>query len=69
MIFEMTYQVRVSDIKEGEQWYRIFLNKSPDFIYKLRPLWHYCCTMVWYTTALNTKNLWIKSQRTIKQEQ
>ena len=38
MIFEMTYQVRVSDIKEGEQWYRIFLNKSPDFIYKLRPL-------------------------------
>ena len=32
MFFEMTYQVRVSDIKEGLKWYETFLNKSPDFI-------------------------------------
>ena len=32
MYFEMTYQVRVSDIKEGLKWYGTFLNRSPDFI-------------------------------------
>lgn len=32
MFFEMTYQVRVPDIKEGQKWYEIFLNKAPDFI-------------------------------------
>ncbi|MEH7388270.1 VOC family protein [Bacillus sp. JJ1521] len=32
MFFEMTYQVRVTDIKEGQKWYETFLNKAPDFI-------------------------------------
>ena len=32
MIFEVTYQIRVTDIKEGQKWYEIFLNKTPDFI-------------------------------------
>lgn len=32
MIFEMTTQVRVSNIKEGREWYEILLNKQPDFI-------------------------------------
>lgn len=32
MIFEMTTQVRVSNISEGQKWYEIFLNKKPDFI-------------------------------------
>ena len=32
MIFEMTIQVRVSNIKEGQKWYEALLNKKPDFI-------------------------------------
>ena len=32
MIFEITYQVRVTDINVGQRWYEIFLNKTPDFI-------------------------------------
>ena len=32
MIFEVTYQVRVTDINVGQRWYEIFLNKTPDFI-------------------------------------
>lgn len=32
MIFEVTYQVRVTDMKVGQKWYEIFLNKPPDFI-------------------------------------
>jgi hypothetical protein len=32
MIFEMTTQVRVTDIKEGNKWYEKLLNKKPDFI-------------------------------------
>jgi len=32
MIFEMTTQARVSNIKEGQKWYEILLNKKPDFI-------------------------------------
>lgn len=32
MIFEITYQVRVTDIKEGCKWYETLLNKKPDFI-------------------------------------
>lgn len=32
MIFEMTTQFRVSNIKEGQNWYEILLNKKPDFI-------------------------------------
>jgi hypothetical protein len=32
MIFEMTTQVRVTDIKEGHKWYEKLLNKKPDFI-------------------------------------
>lgn len=31
MIYEMTYQVRVSDFTEGIQWYKVMLNKEPDF--------------------------------------
>lgn len=31
MIYEMTYQVRVSDFAEGTQWYKSLLNKEPDF--------------------------------------
>ncbi|MCA1320625.1 VOC family protein [Bacillus tianshenii] len=31
MIFEMTYQVRVQDMKEGQMWYETLLNKQPDF--------------------------------------
>ncbi|MFE7060914.1 VOC family protein [Sutcliffiella sp. NPDC057660] len=31
MIFEMTYQVRVQDMKDGQLWYEILLNKQPDF--------------------------------------
>ncbi|MGP1909571.1 VOC family protein [Metabacillus sp. JX24] len=30
MIFEMTYQVRVSDFTEGLRWYKGLLNKDPD---------------------------------------
>lgn len=32
MIFEITYQVRVTDIHQGHKWYGILLNKNPDFI-------------------------------------
>lgn len=32
MIGEMTVQVRVLDIKEGQQWYETFLCRKPDFI-------------------------------------
>ncbi|WP_078597656.1 VOC family protein [Evansella clarkii] len=32
MIFEMTNQVRVGDIKEGISWYKTFFNREPDFI-------------------------------------
>ncbi|WP_430787292.1 VOC family protein [Virgibacillus flavescens] len=32
MIFEMTTQIRVSSIKEGQKWYETLLNKKPDFI-------------------------------------
>ena len=32
MIFEITYQVRVTDIHQGQKWYEILLNKKPDFI-------------------------------------
>ena len=31
MIFEMTTQVRVSNIEEGQKWYETLLNKKPDF--------------------------------------
>ncbi|GKV54107.1 hypothetical protein NCCP2222_00540 [Sporosarcina sp. NCCP-2222] len=32
MIFEMTTQVRVSDMREGQEWYKILLNREPDFV-------------------------------------
>ncbi|QHJ70941.1 VOC family protein [Planococcus halotolerans] len=32
MIFELTTQIRVSNIAEGQKWYEILLNKQPDFI-------------------------------------
>ncbi|WP_152397110.1 VOC family protein [Paenibacillus guangzhouensis] len=32
MIFEMTTQVRVSNIREGQKWYETLLNRKPDFI-------------------------------------
>ena len=32
MIFEMTIQFRVSNIKDGQIWYETLLNKKPDFI-------------------------------------
>ena len=32
MFFEMTYQVRVTDIEEGHKWYQTFLQKEADFI-------------------------------------
>ncbi len=32
MIFELTIQVRVTDFKEGRQWYETLLNKKPDYI-------------------------------------
>jgi hypothetical protein len=31
MIYEMTVQVRVSDIIEGQRYYETLLNKAPDF--------------------------------------
>ena len=31
MIFEMTVQFRVSDIKEGQKWYETLLNKKVDY--------------------------------------
>ncbi|MCA0174116.1 VOC family protein [Bacillus sp. RAR_GA_16] len=32
MVFEMTTQVRVSNMEEGRQWYEKLLKKKPDFI-------------------------------------
>lgn len=32
MIFEMTYQVRVTDYVEGLKWYKSLLQKEPDFV-------------------------------------
>jgi hypothetical protein len=32
MIFEMTIQVRVSNMEEGQKWYEVLLNRKPDFI-------------------------------------
>ncbi|WP_064093423.1 VOC family protein [Rossellomorea aquimaris] len=32
MIYEMTVQVRVSDMKKGQEWYKILLNRDPDFV-------------------------------------
>ncbi|MFD1738738.1 VOC family protein [Bacillus salitolerans] len=32
MFFEMTIQVRVLDIKQGQAWYECLLNRKPDFI-------------------------------------
>ncbi|MEH7884288.1 VOC family protein [Bacillus sp. JJ1609] len=32
MIYELTYQVRVSDFNEGLMWYKTLLNKEPDLI-------------------------------------
>jgi len=32
MIFEMTTQVRVSNIEQGQKWYETLLNRKPDFI-------------------------------------
>lgn len=32
MAFEITTQVRVSNIDEGQKWYETLLNKKPDFI-------------------------------------
>ncbi|WP_299510675.1 VOC family protein [uncultured Rummeliibacillus sp.] len=32
MIFEMTTQFRVSNFKEGQEWYETLFNKKPDFI-------------------------------------
>ncbi len=31
MIYEMTVQVRVSSMEEGQKWYQTLLNKEPDF--------------------------------------
>ncbi|MCU9614894.1 VOC family protein [Caldibacillus lycopersici] len=32
MIFEMTTQLKVASITDGQAWYEILLNKKPDFI-------------------------------------
>ncbi|MFJ7952815.1 VOC family protein [Lysinibacillus sp. NPDC096418] len=32
MIFEITIQVRVTDFKEGRNWYETLLNKKPDYV-------------------------------------
>lgn len=32
MIFEITNQIRVTNIQQGHKWYEILLNKKPDFI-------------------------------------
>jgi hypothetical protein len=32
MIYEMTVQVRVPNMKEGQAWYGTLLNKEPDFL-------------------------------------
>ncbi|WP_079508637.1 VOC family protein [Mesobacillus jeotgali] len=31
MIYEMTYQIRVTDFEKGLHWYKTLLNKEPDF--------------------------------------
>ncbi|MGF3102956.1 VOC family protein [Rossellomorea sp. DUT-2] len=32
MIYEMTVQVRVTDMQKGQKWYETLLNRTPDFI-------------------------------------
>ena len=32
MIYEMTIQIRVTDIEEGCQWYESFIKRKPDFM-------------------------------------
>ncbi|CAI9396759.1 VOC family protein [Niallia sp. Sow4_A1] len=32
MFFEMTYQIRVSDIVNGIKWYSTFFQREPDFV-------------------------------------
>ncbi|MCA1062695.1 VOC family protein (plasmid) [Cytobacillus spongiae] len=32
MIYEMTVQLRVPDIKKGQEWYETLLHRPPDFI-------------------------------------
>ena len=32
MIYEMTVQIRVTDVEEGRQWYETFLKRQPDFM-------------------------------------
>ncbi|MUK89820.1 VOC family protein [Ornithinibacillus sp. L9] len=32
MIYEMTIQIRVTDISEGQKWYETLLQRKPDFI-------------------------------------
>lgn len=32
LFYEMTVQIRVPDMKEGQKWYETLLNRKPDFI-------------------------------------
>lgn len=32
MVFEVTYQVRVSDFEKGLSWYKTLLRREPDFV-------------------------------------
>ncbi|WP_102273725.1 VOC family protein [Cytobacillus massiliigabonensis] len=32
MIYEVTFQVRVTDITEGKGWYQTLLSREPDFV-------------------------------------
>ncbi|MBM7585501.1 hypothetical protein JOC86_002043 [Bacillus pakistanensis] len=32
MIYEVTIQIRVKDMAEGQRWYRTLLNREPDFV-------------------------------------
>ncbi|MBP3039153.1 VOC family protein [Bacillaceae bacterium Marseille-Q3522] len=32
MIYEMTVQIRVTDINKGQKWYQTLLQKEPDFV-------------------------------------
>lgn len=32
MIYEITIQVRVTDMQKGQEWYTTLLNRTPDFI-------------------------------------
>ncbi len=32
MIYEMTIQLRVTNMKDGQLWYEKLVNKKPDFI-------------------------------------